>query len=75
MTLAQANETPVKGVRVGFDTRWTDEPDQVGMVAYRDHARGTHWVVTKQGQLIVKDRRKKTIARYRQFVWREVTLA
>lgn len=70
--LDQSLNLPVKGVRVGFDVRWHEDPDGVGIVAYRDHPTGSHWEVTKQGQLIIRDRKKRPIARYRQFVWREV---
>lgn len=70
--LDQSLALPVKGVRVGFDVRWHEDPDGVGIVAYRDHPTGSHWEVTKQGQLIIRDRKKRPIARYRQFVWREV---
>lgn len=72
LSLGEAMSLPVKGVRVGFDVKWHEDPDGVGIVAYRDHPTGSHWEVTKQGQLIIRDKKKRPIARYRQFVWREV---
>jgi hypothetical protein len=72
MSFDDALHKPIKGVRVGFDIKWHEDPDGTGLVAYRDHPTGSYWEVTKQGQLIIRDKKKKAIARYRQFVWREV---
>jgi hypothetical protein len=41
-------------------------------VAVRDHPTARRWEVTKHGQLVLLDKRKRQVARYRQFVWREV---
>ena len=72
MTHDEAKVTPVRGIRVGFDIRWTDDPTKAGCVVYRDHPSATHWTETKRGELILRNRKNKRIAMYRQFVWREV---
>jgi hypothetical protein len=57
-------KTKIKGVRVVYDVVG-------GQVATRDHPSATRWEVTKHGQLVLRDKHKQ-VARYRQFVWREV---
>jgi len=58
-------KTRIKGVRVVYD-------DGGGSVATRDHPTAQRWEVTKHGQLILRDKHRHQVARYRQFVWREV---
>jgi len=72
MTHEEAKGTPIRGIRVGLDIKWTDDPTKIGCVVYRDHPSATHWTKDKQGALILRDRKKRRIAMYRQFVWREV---
>ena len=59
-------KTKIKGVRVVYDVGGGEG------VATRDHPTAQRWEVTKHGQLILRDRHRKQVARYRQFVWREV---
>lgn len=63
---------PIRGVRVGFDVKWTEDPTHAGQVVYRDHPTATHWETTKQQHLILRDRKNKRVGQYRAFVWREV---
>jgi hypothetical protein len=59
-------KTKIKGVRVVYDVGGGSD------VAVRDHPTAERWEVTKHGQLVLRDSRKRQVARYRQFVWREV---
>lgn len=59
-------KTRIKGVRVVYDVGGGSE------VATRDHPTAQRWEVTKHGQLILRDKNRHQVARYRQFVWREV---
>lgn len=58
--------TKIKGVRVVYDVGGG------AAVAVRDHPTARRWEVTKRGQLILRDKDRRQVARYRQFVWREV---
>lgn len=58
--------TKIKGVRVVYDVGGG------AAVAVRDHPTARRWEVNKHGQLILRDKDRRQIARYRQFVWREV---
>ena len=60
-------KTRIKGVRVVYDVA-----GEGAGVATRDHPTAQRWEVTKHGQLILRDRHRKQVARYRQFVWRSV---
>jgi len=57
-------KTKIKGVRVVYDVG--------GGIATRDHPTAQRWEVTKHGQLVLRDKHRKQVARYRQFVWRSV---
>ncbi len=59
-------KTRIKGVRVVYDVGGGSS------VATRDHPTARRWEVTKHGQLVLRDKDRRQIARYRQFVWREV---
>jgi hypothetical protein len=65
-SLVIKRKTKIKGVRVVYDVGGGEG------VATRDHPTARRWEVTKHGQLILRDKDRKQIARYRQFVWREV---
>lgn len=58
--------TKLKGVRVVYELA-------EGGAATRDHPTARRWEVTKRGELVLRDRDKRQVARYRQFVWREVS--
>lgn len=60
------HKTKIKGVRVVYDVGGGSS------VAVRDHPTARRWEVNKHGQLILRDKDRRQIARYRQFVWREV---
>lgn len=65
-SLPAAPKTRIKGVRVTYDVGGGEE------VATQDHPTARSWSVTKQGQLVLRDDKKRQVARYRQFVWRSV---
>jgi hypothetical protein len=64
----RGRKTKIKGVRVVYEVGGGTA------IATRDHPTATRWDVTKQGQLVLRDKNRRQIARYRQFVWREVIL-
>ncbi len=64
------------GVIVGYIVRWHDGDgiQEAGNSAVRIHHTGVSWTVSKHGQLLVRDRKGRQVARYRQFVWTYVYL-
>ena len=81
---AQALKGPMR-YELGFDDdgkvsevslmsplKTTPKLDGPSEVATRDHPTAQRWEVTKHGQLVLRDKHRKQVARYRQFVWRSV---
>lgn len=61
----------MRGVKVAVTVAQT--PDGQDLVSeWRHFPQGRAWRVDKRGQLIVLDAKRRHIARFRQFVWREV---
>ena len=73
MTLDEAGRTPVRGVRVGFHLRWSDDPQRAGELVWTDHPTGSSWEETKRGVLVIRDRKRKQVGRYAQFHWQQVS--